>query len=118
MNLMQETEQLKEHLERLKHIYEENNPPESKKDKQFFLMVKERTEPVYEILAEWEEKVLKLVKERKVNLHPQQITSTRENMELLLLNSYYVDVKRKRYMELNHSILFIFDQLLIELYDE
>lgn len=115
MNLMQETEQLKEHLKRLKNIYEENNPPESKKDKQFFLMVKERIEPVYELLEKWEEKALKAVKERKVNLHPQQVTSTRENMELLLLNSYYVDVKRKRYMELNHSVLFIFDQLLYEL---
>ncbi|GGJ85353.1 hypothetical protein GCM10007063_04860 [Lentibacillus kapialis] len=115
MDLIHETEQLKEHLEHLKNIYEENNPPESKKDKQFFLMVKERTEPVYKLLGEWEEKALNVVKERKVNLHPQQVTSTRENMELLLLNSYYVDVKRKRYMELNRSILFIFDQLLSEL---
>ncbi|HLS08250.1 DUF1798 family protein [Lentibacillus sp.] len=115
MNLMQQTEALKEHLEQLKNIYEENNPPESKKDKQFFQMVKERTEPVYELLAEWEKNALKAVKERKVNLHPQQVASTRENMELLLMNSYYVDVKRKRYMELNHSIHFILDQLLSDL---
>ncbi|TFJ93843.1 DUF1798 family protein [Lentibacillus salicampi] len=115
MNLMQQTEQLKEHLEHLKDTYEANNPPESKKDKQFFQMVKERTKPVYELLAEWEENALQTVKERKVNLHPQQVTSTRENMELLLLNSYYVDVKRKRYMELNHSIHFIFNQLLSDL---
>ncbi|SFA74405.1 protein of unknown function [Lentibacillus halodurans] len=115
MNLEQQTRQLKQDLEQLRLIYEDNNPPESKKDKQFFQMVKERTEPVYAMLAEWEEKTLQSVKERKVNLHPQQVTSTRENMELLLLNSYYVDVKRKRYMELNHSVHYIFDQLLSEL---
>ncbi|QKY69178.1 DUF1798 family protein [Lentibacillus sp. CBA3610] len=115
MNLEQQTKKLKKELERLKDIYEENNPPESKKDKQFFQMVKEQTAPVYELLEKWEEKALQVVKERKVNLHPQQVASTRENMELLLLNSYYVDVKRRRYMELNHSILYIFDQLLSEL---
>ncbi|ALX47929.1 DUF1798 family protein [Lentibacillus amyloliquefaciens] len=115
MNLEEQTIQLKEELERLKNIYEENNPPESKKDKDFFEMMKVQTAPIYDLLAEWEENTLKIVKERRVNVHPQQVTSTRENMELLLLNSYYVDVKRRRYMELDHSIHFIFDQLLSEL---
>ncbi|SFD76783.1 protein of unknown function [Lentibacillus persicus] len=115
MELEQQTVQLMEELERLKNIFEENNPPESKKDKEFFEMVKKETAPIYELLAKWEENTLKVVKERKVNVHPQQVTSTRENMELLLLNSYYVDVKRRRYMELNHSIHFILHQLLTEL---
>ncbi|MFD1360528.1 DUF1798 family protein [Lentibacillus salinarum] len=116
MTLEQQTRQLIEHLDQLKQRYEEHHPPESKKDKQFFEMVKERTEPVYALLAEWEEHARRAVRERQVNLHPQQVTSTRENMELLLLNSYYIDVKRKRYMELHHSITFIFEQLLSELH--
>ncbi|PAV29462.1 hypothetical protein CIL05_11390 [Virgibacillus profundi] len=115
MDLKSKTKQLKQHLNNLKEIYESNNPPKDRKDKQFFRMVKEETSPIYQLLGLWEEAVLEVVKERKVNLHPQQVTSTRENMELLLMHSYYIDVKRKRYMELNNSIHYIFDQLLREL---
>ncbi|MFC3038898.1 DUF1798 family protein [Virgibacillus xinjiangensis] len=108
-------EQLKQHLNRLKDRFEKVEPPENKKDKEFFHMVKTETSPVYELLEEWEEKSLDLVKGRKVDVHPHQVTSTRENMELLLLHSYYIDVRRKRYMELYKSIHYVFDQLLREL---
>lgn len=109
------TIELKRHLQVFKSNYEENDPPENKKDMAFFNDVKSKTEPVYAMLETWETDALDLVKQRKVNVHPHQITSTRENMDLLLMHSYYIDIKRKRYMELNHSVLFIFDQLLRDL---
>ncbi|MFZ3578133.1 DUF1798 family protein [Virgibacillus sp. DJP39] len=112
MNIKELTIELKEQLQLLKDNYEANNPPENKKDMAFFTEVKNKTEPVYTMLDKWETEVLEIIKESKVNVHPHQITSTRENMELLLMHSYYIDVKRKRYMELNHSVIFIFDQLL------
>lgn len=115
MDLKTQTEQLKQHLNHLKDLYENSSPPENKRDKPYFIKVKENTLPVYELLSEWEEQALQAVKARKVNVHPQQITSTKENMELLLMHSYYVDARRKRYMELNHSVHYIFDQLLREL---
>ncbi|MBY7143521.1 DUF1798 family protein [Virgibacillus sp. NKC19-3] len=114
MELKEQTKTLKIHLNNLKDQYENNPPPENKKDRQLFQKVKKETSPIYELLATWEENALKLIKERKINMHPQQITSTLENMELLLMHSYYIDVKRKRYMELHHSIHYIFDQLLRE----
>ncbi|WP_099158324.1 DUF1798 family protein [Virgibacillus ndiopensis] len=115
MDLKEQTEELKRELNLLKDRFENNEPPENKRDKTFFLNVKEYTAPIYRLLEVWEEATLKTVKERKVNLHPHQVTSTRENMELLLMHSFYIDVKRKRYMELNHSVHFIFDQLINEL---
>lgn len=115
MELTKQTEQLIQHLHYLKDKYENDSPPDNKNDRQYFIKVKEKTIPVYELLEKWEEAALKVVRERLVNVHPHQITSTKENMELLLMHSYYVDVRRKRYMELNHSILYIFDQLLQEL---
>ncbi|WP_430785616.1 DUF1798 family protein [Virgibacillus flavescens] len=115
MKLKEQTIKLKKHLQELKDNYERNDPPENKKDINFFTMVKTNTAPVYTLLEQWESDALEIVKQRKVNVHPHQITSTRENMELLLMHSYYIDAKRKRYMELNHSVLFIFDQLLREL---
>lgn len=115
MDLHIKTKLFKDHADKLKERYEENKPPENKKDREFFLMVKEYTAPIYKLLEEWEEETLAVVKERKVNVHPHQVTSTRENMELLIMHSFYIDAKRKRYMELNHSVHYVLDQLLSDL---
>lgn len=110
--LASKTHDLMNELEQLKDYYLTHSAPENRSDKDFFLMVKRKTKPIYQTLDEWENEALQLVKARKADVHPQQITSTKENMELLLMHSYYVDVKRKRYMELNHSVLYVFNQLL------
>ncbi|SHF55792.1 DUF1798 family protein [Ornithinibacillus halophilus] len=115
MDLLEQTKQLSEHLEMLKQTFEKNQPPEDRKDKAFFLMVKEKTNPIYEQLAVWEEVALAYVKDRKINVHPHQVSSTRENMELVMMHSFYVDVRRKRFMELHNSIQYIFDQIIREL---
>lgn len=115
MELKFQTELLKQHLDQLKSMYEANEPPQSVNDKLFFLRMKESTAPIYNLLEEWEEQALAFVKKRKINIHPHQIKSTKENMELIILHSYYVDTRRKRYMELNHSSHYIFDQLLRDL---
>ncbi|WP_404452813.1 YppE family protein [Virgibacillus necropolis] len=115
MDIKEQTIELKKQLQMLKDNYEENDPPENKKDMTFFTYVKNKTEPIYTMLETWETDALEIVKQRKVDVHPHQITSTRENMELLLMHSFYIDAKRKRYMELNHSVLYIFDQLLRDL---
>lgn len=115
MKVKDQTQQLKKYAGDLKDRFKTGSPPENKKDRQFFLQMKEETAPVYQLLEAWEENTLKLVKDRKVNLHPHQITSTKENMELVLMHGYYIDVKEKRFMELYNSILYIFDQLLREI---
>ncbi|WP_026906527.1 DUF1798 family protein [Paucisalibacillus globulus] len=112
MLLIEYTNQLKEYLQQLKDRFEQNNPPEDRRDKEYFEMVKEKTSPIYELLSKWEELALKIIKESKISVHPNQIVSTRENMELLLMHSYYIDVRRRRYMELNQSVQYVFDQLI------
>lgn len=111
-DLQEQTRYLKQQLEQLKVRYETNDPPEDIRDKAFFSYVKKETEPIYKHLEIWEKGVLDLVKNREINLHPQQVTSTKENMELLLLHSFYIDIMRKRYMAFYQSVLYIFDQLL------
>ena len=115
MDLKFQTELLKKHLDQLLAIYEADQPPESMSDKHFFFQMKESTKPIYDLLEEWEKDALDMIKQRTVNVHPHQIVSTKENMELLILHSYYVDARKKRYMELNHSSHYIFDQLIREL---
>lgn len=115
MELKERTEQLLHNLNDLKNQYETSTAPENKKDKAYFEYVKTETVPIYERLDEWEKAALQMTKERKINVHPQQIASTKENMELLLMHSFYMDVRRKRYMELYKSIKYIFDQIMEEL---
>lgn len=113
--LLLQTEELKKQLEKLQDYYENHEAPESRKDKQFFAYVKEQTSPVYDLLAQWESLSLSVVKNRQVKVHPQQIVSTKENMELILMHSYYIDVKRRRYMELHQACQYVFDLLIDQL---
>ncbi|GIO22655.1 YppE family protein [Oceanobacillus sp. J11TS1] len=112
MNLIEKTKKLNYDLETLRHRFENSEAPSDRKDRTFFNMVKEKTSPIYDLLESWEADALAAVKERKAAVHPNQIQSTRENMELLLMHSFYLDVRRKRYIELYTSIRYVFDLLL------
>lgn len=112
MNVKELTIELKNDLKLLKERYEKGEKPEDKRSKVFFQFVKEETTPVYKKIEVWEEAASAFVKRREAKVHPQQVASTRENMELLLLNSYYMDAKRQRYMDLHQSVLYVFDALL------
>ncbi|MFD2209089.1 DUF1798 family protein [Virgibacillus halophilus] len=113
--LLLQTIELKKQLALLQEYYENNQAPESRKDKQFFAYVRKQTDPIYELLARWEDLALATVKNRQVKVHPKQIVSTRENMELILMHSYYIDVKRRRYMQLHQACLYVFDLLADQL---
>ncbi|WP_284140109.1 MULTISPECIES: DUF1798 family protein [unclassified Virgibacillus] len=112
MELMIQTTELLKHIDQLKDNYEHNDPPQNQKDKDFFHYVKEATLPVYNLIDDWESNALTFLKTKQSNVHPQQIMSTRDNLELLLMHSYYIDVRRKRYMELYQSICYVLDNLV------
>lgn len=109
------TTQLKNHLHSLLDRYEKNKPPENMNDKEFFLKMKCATASIYDLLEKWEALTLKEIKKRTIMLHPHQIVSTRENIELLILHSYYMDARHRRYMELNQSSVYILGQILNEI---
>lgn len=112
MQIKDQTKKLKEHLEHLKKRFEMNQPPKNLRDQQLFLQMKEETTPIYQLLENWEKHALQLIQERKLKVHPHQIVATKENFELIIPHSYYVDIRRRRYMEINHSIHYIFDQII------
>lgn len=115
MELKARTEQLLHNLVQLKEWHETHTAPENKKDQAYFKFVKKETDPIFDQLDTWESEALELVKKRIIDVHPHQVASTKENMELLLLHSYYKDARRKRYMELYKSVRYIFDQIISEL---
>nr|WP_302328495.1 DUF1798 family protein [Salirhabdus salicampi] len=87
----------------------ERNEPVDKKDMDVFKKIKEETSPNFSLIEEWEKETNAHV--HKLSVFPNQIQNTRDNMELLLLHSYYIDVKRKRFMELYHSVDFVLKQI-------
>lgn len=112
MDFINLTEQLKIELTKLKDIFLLAEKPDNKRDPAFFAHVKEQTTPLFAMKDEWEQAINTLIQERRVNVHPQQVVSTKENMELLFMHSYYIDVKKQRYMELNKSVFYVFDLAL------
>lgn len=109
------TQHLKQHLDELLHRFKTHVPPESFSDKPFFLKMKKETAPIYDLLETWENETLRLIKERAITVHPHQVTATKENIQLLLLHSYYIDARRRRYMELHQSSHYICDQIIRDL---
>lgn len=106
------TKQLKEIVDQLHDVFlREGDRPEIS-DKAFFLQMKAETAPMYETLAIWEELALAEVKARNVQVHPHQVNSTVENVELLILHSYYKDLRKRKYMEYYFSTHYVCNQLL------
>lgn len=81
-------------------------------DKPFFLKMKEETSSIYDLLATWEEQCLAEVKLRNLQVHPHQVHATAENIELLILHSYYKDLRKRKYMEYYNSSHYVCNQVL------
>lgn len=111
-NVHQLTKRLKKILNELCVRYHNSNPPENKRDPQYFSYVKEVTAPIFSLLDEWEQACLLAIENRSINVFPAQIQSTKENMELIIMHSYYIDIRKKRYMSYIQSIEFVFNQIM------
>ncbi|MFB1098805.1 DUF1798 family protein [Terribacillus sp. JSM ZJ617] len=105
--------QLSDLMARLKERFLTHEPPSEKHDKAFFEMVKKETEPMYLLLRKWHQAAEEFVQQREVSVHPQQVKSTEENVHLIILHSYYIDIKSERYMDYHQSIGYV-----IQLLDE
>ncbi|KAB8138507.1 DUF1798 family protein [Gracilibacillus oryzae] len=111
MQLLEQTIQLEQVLVKLKDHYLTNERPENKRDPVFFQFVKEQTSPVFEQIDHWYKNALQFIQNREVKVHPQQLQSTEDNLKILLLHSYYIDVRKRRYMDLYQSIQYVLDSL-------
>lgn len=88
------------------------NKPENRHDRDFFDYVKRETDPLFEKLDQWYKYSYPFIENKKEGkVYPTQIEKTKENIELLILHSYYIDVPKKRYKELKNSIEYVFQQL-------
>lgn len=113
-DIFQLTKKIKHTIDQLSDVFFREGEPPSMNDKTFFLQMKEETASMYELLKQWEEQALQEVKLRNIDVHPHQVHATAENIELLILHSYYKDIRKRRYMEYHNSSHYVCNQVLSE----
>lgn len=109
------TEKLKDELSFLKEKFETSERHQNQRDRDYFLYVKRESKPLFNLIDQWYEQTIELLQIEQMALYEEQVHSTKENFEMLILHSYYVDIRKRRYMEMNKSCLYVFDQLLKEI---
>ncbi|UOR12496.1 YppE family protein [Halobacillus amylolyticus] len=115
MALRQTTFKIKQMIDDLHEQFLTMEGPVNKKDFNFFHKVKEETSPMFNLNNQWLDEAEEFVKNRGVSVHPNQVKSTHENMEMLILHSYYLDVEKKRFKELHQSSHYVLDMILNDL---
>lgn len=114
MSLLLETETLISHMNKLKDIFEEGGGERDMNDPKLFSVVKEETTPIFKLLEIWEESATSFVQDHKLKVFFPQIIATKENIEVLMLHSYYKDLRKRLYMERYNSVLYVLDNLKAE----
>ncbi|ARI77287.1 YppE family protein [Halobacillus mangrovi] len=115
MSLKQHTEELKQLIDQRHIQFVETEGPIDKKDHSFFDKVKKETKPMFNLNNTWRDEAETFVKNRKAKVHPNQVKSTHENIEMIILHSYYLDIHRKRFKELFQSAHYVLDMILDDL---
>lgn len=105
------TKSLTQHTTVLEEIFnDEELTPENTSE--FFEYVRTETEGVFAKLKEWENILLELDQAGETVIHENMIHSTKDNMTALIMHSYYKDVRRRRYMEIKRSCIYVYQSIL------
>ncbi|RWZ60303.1 DUF1798 family protein [Halobacillus fulvus] len=115
MSLQLYTEQLKKIIEERHEHFISHEGPVNKSDRDFFQKVKSETSDMFELNNKWRDEAEIFVKDRETSVHPNQVKSTHENIEMIILHSYYLDIHRKRFKELYQSAHYVMDMVLSDI---
>lgn len=88
---------------------------EMEDEQAFFAYVKGETDSIFEHLHEWEAETLQYIKNNKSAVHLKQVIATKENIELLIIHSFYKDMRKRRFMEYYNSSLYVLNDLRSEI---
>lgn len=83
-------------------------------DREAFKHIQKEVTPHFFLFEEWEKAILHDIRSHALPLHPSLIQSTRENMELIIMHSFYHDTTDARFNELVKSVDVVFDMVLRE----
>lgn len=106
------TKDLMNVLPSLEAIYRDEK--EVERSRSYFSHVKSETETLFNLIDTWEEEATILVENKELSIFKEQITATKENMQALIMHSYYKDVRKRQYMEIIQACDYIFSQCMKE----
>lgn len=111
MKLQEQTEQLLKECESCKNRFfrmrEQNVAPD------FFQEVKPHANMIHELLTDWQKNVVRWLKEYKPKyFHEQQIESVVEAMNQFVVQSFYKETSKKRFLQSIHSVHYTLSSLL------
>ena len=117
MLLLQQTAKLIDECEkcvsRFWQMREEDHTPD------FFVEVKPHADVIHQLLKEWQQEADKWIQaNRPKYMHTQQIASAVESMEQFVVQSFYKETSKKRFLDAIHSTTYtlnIFERLVKEI---
>lgn len=115
--ILEETESMIELLIELKLRYNSIIEQVDRKDKVYFNQNKDQIDHSIQFIEAWSDLAIDWVKETQTSLKEAQIISTKDNLILLVFNSYYKDIKEKPYKNLYNSCYYVIKQLKDELHE-
>lgn len=92
--------------------YNEKEASVKLNDREAFKHIQKEVTPHFFLLEEWEKTILSDIRARALPIHPSLIQSTRENMELIIMHSFYHDTTDARFNELVKSVDVVFDMVI------
>lgn len=113
-NVKEMTEELLSYLYKWQEVYEKSEKPEQN-NADFFKKVQAAITPAYDLIDQWEVATKKLIQTKKITIFPQQIDATVKSMRAIALHTYYIDVRKRRYMDIHKSCEYVFQLLLREI---
>lgn len=107
-NYIGKTKQLIHALTLLEDIYRSETIVE--RSRSFFNEIKPEVEKYLTLIEAWGEHSHQLFEKEMLEIFPQQIDATVDNMRVLIMHSFYKDVRKRRYMEMSQSCYYVFTQ--------
>ncbi|MGM0522781.1 MAG: DUF1798 family protein [Bacillota bacterium] len=111
MSILSQTETIDQIKQACFIRYQQDKTPAKLNDRESFSMIKEEVTPQFQLLEQWEEELLTDIKSHALSIHPSLVQSTRENMELIIMHSFYHDTDVKRFNELVKSVDVVIDMV-------
>lgn len=117
IHVIEITKKLITYTEELETVFNDVNiKPEN--TPAFFQFVKEETNSIFSLLDRWIAILENALEKGTPIVQKNIILSTEDNMKALIMHSYYKDVRRRRYMEIQRSCIYIYQLILKELDNE
>lgn len=107
-NYIEQTYKLIDTLTSLEEVY--RSEEEVERSREFFNEIKPKVESYLILLESWGKATHQLASAGKLQVFPQQIDATIDNMKALIMHSFYKDVRKRRYMEIKQACYYIFMQ--------